>query len=103
MKSYVLTPAAIQDLQDIRSYIASDNPAAARRVLETLRNAIRRLAKQPGTGHMRQDLADPRHRFFLVYSYFIVYLSGTKPLQVTRILHTARDVKALLSPGSEEA
>jgi plasmid stabilization system protein ParE len=63
MKSYVLTPAAIQDLQEIRSYIADDNPAAARRVLEALRKAIRSLAKQPGTGHMRQDLADPRHRF----------------------------------------
>lgn len=101
MKSYVLTPAAIQDLQTIRSFIASDNPEAARRVLKTLRSAIRKLTKHPGTGHTRQDLADPKHSFLLVYSYFIVYRAGTNPLQVIRILHSARDVQALLGPPSE--
>ena len=101
MKSYVLTPAAIQDLQTIRSFIAGDNPEAARRVLKNLRSAIRKLTKHPGTGHPRQDLADPKHRFLLVYSYFIVYLAGTNPLQVIRILHSARDVQTLLGPPSE--
>ena len=103
MKSFVLTPAAIQDLQNIQSFIASDNPGAARRVLKTLRAAIRRLAKQPGTGHMRQDLADSSHRFFLVYSYFIVYVARTNPLQVIRVLHSGRDVQALLSSRSEQS
>lgn len=98
MKSFVLTPAAVEDLESIQSFIASDNPKAARRVLKTLREAVRGLAKQPGIGHVREDLADTRHRFFLVRPYFIVYLAGSKPLQVIRVLHAARDVRTLLSP-----
>ncbi len=60
---------------------------------------MQRLAKSPGIGHLREDLADRRHRFFLVYSYLIVYRPGTKPLQVIRVLHAARDVRTLLGFG----
>jgi hypothetical protein len=54
----------------------------------------------PGIGHLRVDLADRRHRFFLVYSYVIVYRSQTKPLQV--VLHAARDVQEILGLTPEE-
>jgi plasmid stabilization system protein ParE len=50
---------------------------------------------------MREELADPRHRFFLVYSYLIVYRFETKPLQVLRVLHAARDVENILKLTSE--
>jgi plasmid stabilization system protein ParE len=53
----------------------------ADRVLVALEKALHRLAKNPGQGHWREDLADRRHRFFLVYSYLIVYRSETKPMQ----------------------
>ena len=56
----------------------------------------------PGIGHLRVDLADRRHRFFLVYSYLIVYRSQTKPLQVIRVLHAARDVQEILGLTPEE-
>lgn len=61
-----------------------------------------RLAKTPGIGHLRADLADRRHRFFLVYSYLIVYRFETKPLQVIRVLHASRDVQSLLGLQAEE-
>ena len=102
MKSYVLTPAAIQDLQSICDYLERENPAAARRVLVEVRAAMRKLAKQPGIGHMREDLADRSHRFFLVYSYFVVYITGTAPLRVVRVLHAARDVQSLMGQISDE-
>ena len=51
---------------------------------------------------MREELADRRHRFFLVYSYLIVYRFETKPLQVLRVLHAARDVQGILGLTSEE-
>jgi hypothetical protein len=41
-------------------------------------------------------LADRRHRFFLVYSYLIVYRFETNPLQVIRVLHATRDVQSIL-------
>jgi toxin ParE1/3/4 len=102
MKPFVLTPRAEQDVSDIWDYIADDSIEAADRVLAVLEKTLHRLAKNPGIGHMREDLADRRHRFFLVYSYLIVYRFETQPLQVIRVLHAARDVQSILGLTSEE-
>jgi toxin ParE1/3/4 len=52
MPRYVLSPQARDDLLELRDYIAQDNPAAARRVLNELREAMRRLAQMPELGHV---------------------------------------------------
>jgi len=44
MTRYQLTPQALDDLFDIRSYIAQDSPAAADRVEEAIYLACERLA-----------------------------------------------------------
>ena len=96
MKPFVLTPRAERDLNQIWDYIAADNLRAANRVLKALESAMRKLAQNPLLGHWREDLADKRHRFHLVYSYLIVYRYESKPLQVIRVLHAARDVQNLI-------
>lgn len=96
MKPFILTSRAERDLNLIWDYIATDNEKAANRVLKALETAIRRLAKNLLVGHWCEDLADKRHRFLPVYSSLIVYRYETKPLQVIRILHAARDVQNLL-------
>jgi antitoxin ParD1/3/4/toxin ParE1/3/4 len=102
MKSFVLTPRAEQDISDIWDYIADDSVKAANRVLGALEKALQRLANTPGIGHMREDLADRRHRFYLIYSYLIVYRAETQPLQVIRVLHAARDVQSILRLTSDD-
>jgi plasmid stabilization system protein ParE len=102
MKRFILTPRAKRDINDIWDYIANDNIQAADRVLDALENAILKLEKNPGIGHFREELADKRHRFFLVYSYLIVYRHETKPLQIIRVLHAARDVQSILGLAPEE-
>jgi toxin ParE1/3/4 len=84
-------------------YIAGDNIEAADRVLDALNNAMVKLAKTPGIGHWREELADKRHRFLLVYSYLIVYRHQTKPLQIIRILHAARDVQNILGLAPDDS
>ncbi|MCC6538947.1 MAG: type II toxin-antitoxin system RelE/ParE family toxin [Bryobacterales bacterium] len=101
-KPFVLTPRAVQDLEDIWDYIAADNSEAADRVLTALEKAISRIVKTPGLGHLREDLADRQHRFLPVHSYLIVYRSDTKPLQVIRVLSAARDVQGILGLPAEE-
>jgi plasmid stabilization system protein ParE len=102
MKRYVLTPSAKRDVNDIWDYIANDNIEAADRVLEALESAMVKLAKSPGVGHWREELTDKRHRFFLVYSYLIVYRHEAKPLQIVRVLHAARDVQSILGLAPDE-
>lgn len=44
--------------------IANDSIDAADRVLDSLESAMIKLAKNPGVGHWRKELADKRHRSF---------------------------------------
>jgi plasmid stabilization system protein ParE len=64
MKRYVLTPSAKRDVNDIWDYIAHDSIEAADRLLDALESAMVRLAKTPGLGHWREELADKRHRAY---------------------------------------
>ena len=102
MKRYVLTPSAKRDVNDIWDYIANDSMEAADRVLDALEAAMINLAKNPGIGHWREELADKRHRFWLVYSYLIVYRHEAKPLQIVRVLPAACDVQSLLGLTPDE-
>ena len=54
------------------------------------------LARTPGMGHVREDLASTSLRFWPIYSYLIIYSPESKPLQIVRILHSARDVRRIL-------
>jgi plasmid stabilization system protein ParE len=58
--------------------------------------AMQKLAEMPGLGHLREDLADERLRFFNVKGYLIVYRPETQPLQVIHVIHAARDVRTIL-------
>jgi len=98
MKHFILTPSAERDVSEIWDYISVDNPEAANRVLAALESAMVKVAKNPGVGHWREEFADKRHRFLLVYSYLIVYRHEAKPLQIVRVLHAARNVQSMLSP-----
>jgi plasmid stabilization system protein ParE len=62
----------------------------ADRVLEQLHAAFARLARTPGMGHHREDLADRRHCFWTVYSYVVAYRDQATPLEIIAIVHGAR-------------
>lgn len=100
MKRFSLAPAARDDLSEISRFIRRDNPRAADRILLEFHHAMRRLARMPELGHLRQDLADEPLRFWPIRSYLIVYRAETRPIQIVRVLHAARDVRRILNQGS---
>lgn len=99
MSRFVLTPSARQDLDEIEEYIAQDSPNAARRVMLELQAAMQRLAEFPNLGHRRADVEDPRYRFWVVYSYLIVYIPDTSPLRIIRVVSGYRDLPVVLTKG----
>jgi len=68
----------------------------ADRVEEVILEKLALLAGDPHIGHPRSDLTAADVRFFLVYSYLIVYRRSTKPLQIVAVFHGAIDVLTLL-------
>jgi toxin ParE1/3/4 len=92
----LLRPAARADLLDISDYIASDNPAAAERLLAELETKSLLLADQPGIGHRRPDILREDLLCFGVRQYLIFYRLIPEGIEVVRYLHGRRDLKRLL-------
>ena len=90
------SPEAEAQLAEIIDYIAADSEGAARRVLNSIHEALDRLADMPGMGHAREDLTERPLKFWGVHSYLIVYDPASSPLSVIAILRGARDVEQVL-------
>jgi plasmid stabilization system protein ParE len=99
MSSYEFTSLAVDDLFEIWSYIAGDNIKAANAVEEAVHEACNLIAKAPLAGRIRTDLTLLPVRFWFVQpyrNYIIVYDPETKPIQILRVLHGARNIPSLL-------
>ena len=99
MSKYQFTPQVVADLFEIWTFIAQDNPTAADRVEEAVYRACNFLAASPLVGRMRKDLTPLPVRFWVVQpylNYIIVYNPEKEPLQIIRILHSARDLRSVL-------
>ena len=99
MSKYQFTPEALSDLFELWSYIAADSVDAADRVEEAVHAACSLAAERPLGGQVREDLTALPVRFWLVQPYrncWVVYDPKTTPLQVIRVLHSARNIGRIL-------
>ena len=97
-RSFVLTPSAVRDIDGILAYVLEHGgPGQALYVHGALYSGLAKLAAEPSLfGHIRDDLADESLRVFAVFSYLIIYRPDTKPVQIIRVIHGARDVPTAL-------
>jgi len=96
MSRYVLSPDALQDLQDIWDFVAFDNANAADHLEDEFFNAFEKLARRPRMGHTRPDITERDVRFWPTGSYLIVYREHPEALQVLAVLHGSRDVPEVM-------
>ncbi len=92
---YELHPKAYGDVDEIRGYIAADNPDAADRVVREVFNAIERLVPFPHSGHRRIDLTSRPLRFIRVRNYLIAYAPDERPLWVIAVMHGHRSPRVM--------
>ncbi|MFZ5864681.1 MAG: type II toxin-antitoxin system RelE/ParE family toxin [Thermodesulfobacteriota bacterium] len=95
MKRLRFSPTASRDLDQIFDHIANDNPSAAQRFIQKLKQACERIARLPGIGAPREDLA-PGLRCFPVANYLIFYRIRDNKTEIARVLHAARDYLNLM-------
>lgn len=96
MSEYYLSPIAEQDIEDIVSYIARENADAALQLLDTLYDAMDKLADNPMMGHKRDDLTDQPVRFWPFKWHYLVIYTPESPIEIIRVLSGYRDVSSLL-------
>lgn len=99
MAEAIISPEAVQDMEDISSYIAMDNPEAAERVMQAFEAAVALLAIQPELGQHKPLLRGLRLWVVTEFpAYLMFYRQHERQIEVVRVLHGARDVKSLLVP-----
>jgi toxin ParE1/3/4 len=93
------TRRAIDDLREIRAYIARDDPAAGARWVQRLRQRARLAARAPRAGRIVPELEREDVREVFVRSYRIVYELTADELRVLTVFEGHR---LLSEPGSED-
>lgn len=96
MSRYALSGAALQELDQIWSYIAKDDPDAADRWIEKLLDACDALARNPRMGHGRADLTNKSVLFWPVDRYLIVYRVNPDHIEVVAVTQGSRDIPSFL-------
>lgn len=89
-----LLPAAETDLAEIARHIADDDPAAALRWLDAVRDQCRRLGEMPGLGVARPDIR-PDLKLFPVGSCLVLYRETEGAAEIVRVVHGARQWRDL--------
>jgi plasmid stabilization system protein ParE len=94
---YRLTTLAKLDIVRILHYLLENaGSSIALKTESDTRAAFRSLAEHPGLGHHREDLTSHNVLFFLVRPYFIIYRVEDEGLVIHAVIHSARDMKAIL-------
>ena len=97
MRRPTIAPAAKQDIKDIRAYLRrAAGPSVEKLLYGKLKEAVGLIGRHPGIGHLREDFTRSPLRYWLVYSYFIVYRFTSDQVEIVLILHTSRDISELL-------
>jgi len=93
MRSYKLTEAAKNDLREISTYTKKTWGKEQEKVYrESIRTALRIVAKLPGIGRKREELAEGL-RSFPVGNHIAYYIEKSNLIIVVRILHPAMDTE----------
>jgi plasmid stabilization system protein ParE len=80
---------ALRNLDDEATFSATDDAAAARRVVERVLDAVALLAEQPGLGRPGR-VPGTRERVVDKARYIVPYRVRGKVVVILRVLHTSR-------------
>lgn len=95
MKLIISKPAE-EDLREIYTYIASDNPSAASKMVEVFRRSFDILIGMPRAGSKRLDLTEKDVLFYVIKKrYLVVYTKRDNNLIILRVLTTYQDICSL--------
>jgi toxin ParE1/3/4 len=81
---------ALQDIENIASYIARDSPAYAASVVKAILNETRMLTRFPRSGRKVPELDKDNIREVFAYSYRIIYWINDEEIIVAAVIHGKR-------------
>jgi toxin ParE1/3/4 len=95
MTPYKIAPQAREDLKEIYRYLRQRSKRAEGQLRGIFLEKFRLLATQPLLGEARNELAE-NLRMFTAGKYVILYRAAQHGIEIAHIVHSARDIVALL-------
>ena len=89
------SPAALQDVEAIATYISRDSVAYAAAVVKRILDSTRNLTKFPFIGRIVPEFDDPTIREVFAYSYRIIYRVEDTSITVASVIHGRRLLNSL--------
>lgn len=83
---------ALEDLEDIKHYIAKDSPYYAREFIERIFSASERLIDFPLSGRQVPEAEDSQIREVIVQSYRAMYRVESDRILMLAVVHGSRDL-----------
>lgn len=99
MRRIRLSDLARDDLDEIWLSIATENLAAADRMIDQLHELLRKLLEFPGIGVERNEIC-PGARSFPCGNYLVFYRDMSYGIAVLRIVYGGRDLELIEYPPS---
>ncbi|MBS3898910.1 MAG: type II toxin-antitoxin system RelE/ParE family toxin [Dethiobacter sp.] len=98
------SPAAVDDMDEIFSYISQDNFGAAEFILDKLDREIRKLESFPNLGSVLPEdeysIIQAGYRLIVIKPYLVFYRIVNDLIIIHRILHGRRDyLRELFNPN----
>lgn len=93
-----LLRVAEEDFIEIISFIAADNSTAAESIASKIEKNLDLLSGNPNLGRIprEEEIRTLGYRYLIVQNYLIFYTIEERTIFIHRILHGARNYKALL-------
>lgn len=96
MSNHFLSAMAVQDLDEIVSYLIEKSPGIAFTFLDSLEKTIEMLANHPMMGHKREEITEHPIRFWTFKWHYLISYKSSTPIEIVRILSGCRDIAKLL-------
>ena len=89
---------AEEDLTEIISFIAVDNPIAANTIADKIEKNIKLISENPMIGRIPrdEDIKNLGYRYLIVQNYIVFYTIEERTIFIHRILHGARNYNTIL-------
>lgn len=81
---------AVRDLTEIRSYIAAENPATARKVADRIKQSVSQLGEMLNIGRVGRVFGT-RELVISPTPYIVAYRVSKNQVEILRVLHGAQE------------
>ena len=100
MRKYILSKKAESDIDNLVKYVSKDNPRSALSLSKAIQQTCSLTSEMPLIGRVADDIILDEIRFLPVIkfpNYLIFYTLLKKSILIIRVLHSKRDIPALMA------